>query len=327
MLIRPFKSTQPFTAIFVVVISFAMWLVSWTMHFRVLEANGMPLYDLVLKLLNGMPKEVYALCGFILLSTQAIHLNYLINKHEILYRQSWLPSLMYLFMASLIPSFLWFHPILFVNTILMFALDKVFQLYKNPEPLQLDFDAAFLLSLASLFYPPALLLFILFALSILILRPFSWRDWVVGIMGFVFPFFLAFLYYFMNNELLTFYERVFVSGIKKQIDLQHLFSYQYIVSVIWVIILFIVSILRLQTNYYKNVTKARLIQQLLILLIVLGLVMVVISHDELPYRFSILAMPVSVFLAYYFMSGRKAWFMELSFLVLAGCWVYNYFFA
>ena len=124
---------------------------------------------------------------------------------------------------------------------------------------------------------------------------------------------------------MSFYERVFVSGIKRQIDLAHIFNVKYILSVVIVGILFILSLLKLQTNYFKNVTKSRLIQQLLVLLIPIGIVSVLFSRDESLYRSSIIVLPVSIYLAYYFLSGKKRWVMELMFLLLCAGWIYNYF--
>lgn len=302
-----------------------MWTISKSVSYRVVDPNGMPLYDLTIKLLHFLPAWFGLLLGFILVTSQAIHLNLILNKHEILYKQSWLPALMYVVLAGLLPPFLWIHPLLFVNSILIFVVDRIFSLYKSDRPLSLAFDAAFLLSMSALFYLPAVVLFLFYFLGIIILRPFSWREWVVGLMGLFLPFFLAFLYYFLNDELKSFYERIFISGIKRQIDLTHFFNVEYSLSIVLVGVLFVLSLLKLQTNYFKNVSKARLIQQLLVLLIPICLLSVLVSRDELLFRFNTLALPLSVYLSYYFLSGKKIWLMELMFLLLLGGWAYNYF--
>jgi len=327
MIIRLFKSTSPFAIALLGLMAIIMWSISWNLHFRLIEPNGMPLYDLLLRGMKTLPKSSFGIFGCLLLYTQAIHFNYVLNKHEVLYRASWMPSLIYLLIASLLPPFLWFHPLLIVNTILIFALDKIFSLYKNTYPLSIDFNSCFLLALAALFYLPAVVLFFIYALGIIILRPFSWRDWIVGIMGFVLPFFLAFLYYFWNNELDDFYARVFIIGIAKQLDVKHFFTYKYVYSVVIIGLLFIMSLIRLQSNYYKNVAKARLIQQLLLLLIVAGIVTVLISREEHMFSFSILALPLSAYISYYFLSGKKNWIMEIVFAILASSWIWNYFWA
>ncbi len=325
MLIRAFKSTRIFPLILLTILSAGMWMSSKSVGYHIVDPNGMPLYDLAVYFLSFMPAWSGLLIGFILVTTQAIHLSLVLNKHEVLYKQSWLPALMYLMMAGLLPPFLWFHPLLFVNSILIFVLDRLFSLYKNPSPLKPAFDAAFLLSLAALFYLPAVILIVFYFLCMIILRPFSWREWMAGVMGLFLPFFFAFLFYFLNDELLSFYERVFISGIKRQIDLKHFFNVEYTFSLSLAGIYFILSLLKLQTNYFKNVTKARLVQQLLVLLIPICVLSVLVSRDELLFRFNTLAIPFSVYLAYYFLSGKKEWLMEVMFLLLAGSWVYNFF--
>lgn len=325
MLIRSFRTTQIFPLVILVILSAAMWFVSKSGTYEIVARNGMPLYDLIVNALTFIPPALSVFLAFLLFTSQAIHINHVINKHEVLYKQSWLPALMFIIIAGLFPPFLWIHPILFVNSLLIFVFDKLFSLYKHPAPLALSFDGAFLLSLAALFYLPTIFLFIFYILCILILRPFSWRLWTVSIMGLLLPFFFAFFYYFWNNELMSFYERVFVSGIKRQIDLAHIFNVKYILSVVIVGILFILSLLKLQTNYFKNVTKSRLIQQLLVLLIPIGILSVLFSRDESLYRYSIIVLPVSIYLAYYFLSGKKRWVMEVMFLLLCAGWIYNYF--
>jgi hypothetical protein len=325
MLIRAFKSTQFFPLILLVVFSAAMWMISISVSYKVVEPNGMPLYDLMVTLLANLPQWAGPIIGFLLLTTQAIHLNIVLNKHDVLYKDSWLPSLLYVVLAGLLPPFLWFHPLLFVNSILIFVLDRIFGLYKNNGPMSLAFDSAFLLSLSALFYLPAVVLFVFYFLGMLMLRPFSWREWIVGLMGLFLPFFFAFLYFFLKDELLLFYERVFVSGIKRQIDLTHFFAVEYTMSIVLVGILFMLSMLKLQVNYFKNVTKSRLIQQLLVLMIPVCLLSVLVSRDELLVRFNTLAIPLSVYLAYYFLSGKKNWLMEVMFLLLLLSWSYNYF--
>ncbi len=325
MLIRSFRTTQIFPLVILVVLSATMWFVSKSGTYEIVAANGMPLYDLIVKALTFIPPVLSVFLAFLLFTSQALHINHVINKHEVLYKQSWLPALMFIIIAGLFPPFLWIHPILFVNSLLIFVFDKLFSLYKHPTPLALAFDGAFLLSLSALFYLPTIFLFLFYILCIIILRPFSWRLWSVSFMGLLLPFFFAFFYYFWNNELMSFYEWVFVSGIKRQIDLTHIFNVKYILSVVIVGIIFILSLLKLQTNYFKNVTKSRLIQQLLVLLIPIGILSVLFSRDESLYRYSIIVLPVSIYLAYYFLSGKKRWVMELMFLILCAGWIYNYF--
>jgi len=325
MLIRVCKNTQPIPLILIIIISIITWSFSANSQFKIVETNGMPLYEIANYLVNSLPIWLVPILGFLITVSQAIHLNFILNKHEVLYKDSYLPALMFTVLAGLLPPFLWFHPILIVNTILIFALDKIFALYKNSSPFSNCFDSAFLLALAALTYLPSIVLFLVYAVSLLVLRPFSWREWTIGIMGFILPFFFAFLYYFLQNQLLDFYNGVFITGINKKLDWNHFFVLKYTTSVIIVCLLLIFSIVRLQSNYYKNVTKSRLIQQLLFILIPVGLLSVLVSRDEQLYRFEILIVPFSVYLGYFFLSTKKQWMAESIFVVLIAAWIYNFF--
>jgi len=304
--------------------SVVLWTMSWYLHFHVVASNAMPFYDLSLLLCSALPNGGQAVLGWVIISLQAIHFNLLLNKHEVLFKQSWLPALVYLIIVSLLPPFLWFHPLLFVNSLLLLALDRLFMMYKNPQALPLVFNTAFILSMAALFYLPAISLFMVFAVGIIIFRPFSWREWIVGIIGYLLPFFYAFLYYFLFDELDTFYEKL-MQSINRTPGLDHIITAEYSFSIVFTVVLLIWSVIRLQSNYYKNVTKARLIQQIFLLLIPIGFGMALIDPDNGLYRFSVLASPIALYLAYFFLSGKKAWRMEVLMTILISALVYNYF--
>ena len=324
MLTRLFRSNQMSALVVLGIIAMAMGWVSYSFHFRIVPTNNTPFYNVVLKLYNGLPVSAYFVTVMILVITQALHFNWILNKHEVLYKASWMPALIYLLICTILPPFFWFHPLIFANSILLFALDKLFYLYKNEHPLGFEFDSAFLMALAALFYFPLIVFILFYFVSILFLRPFSWRDWIVGLLGFMLPFFFAFVYYFWNNMLLTFYERVFISGIKKQIELQSVFLHGYTFTLVLVAIISGLSINRLRANFYKNVSKTRLNQQVIIFYLVCAVLSILVSNEDLLYRFCILALPLSIFVAYYLLSGKKILWAELVLVIFMGSWVFNY---
>jgi hypothetical protein len=325
MFIRIFRTTQPLPLLVLGLISAVLWTISWIFTFRVHPSDGMPLYDLTCYLLFQLPGWTLALTGFLLTTSQAIHLNHVLNKHDILYKSSWLPALLYVVLGGLFPAFLGFHPLLFVNTIFIFALDKLITLYKHSSPLPLAFDSALLFSIAALFYLPVVAFFIFYVIAILILRPLNWQDATAGITGLFLPFFFAFLYYFLTDRLMPFYERIFLSGITTSLTTEHLSTGPFLYSVLFVLILLVLSIMRLQGNYYKNVTKARLVQQMLMMFIPFGLLTVIISKNDDLSRYMILVIPFSVYLGYYFLSASKKILAELTFLALLIALGVNYY--
>ncbi len=324
MLTRLFRSTQISALVVLAVMALLMGWVSYSYHFRIVPTNNTPFYNLILRLYSGLPVSFYFITVMILVISQALHFNWILNKHEVLYKASWMPAAVYLLISTILPPFFWFQPLIFANSILLFAIDKLFYLYKNEYPLAFEFDSCFLMALASLFYFPLIIFIVFYIVSILILRPFSWRDWIVGILGFGLPFFFAFVYYFWNNMLMSFYERVFISGIKRQIELHSVFVQGYTFTLLLVAIVGALAIIRLRANFYKNVSKTRLNQQVTIFYFVCALLIILVSREELLYRFSILSLPLSIFISYYLLSGKRIIIAELILYLFIGSWVYNY---
>lgn len=325
MLIRIFRSPGFFPPVLLAIVTGLMWAISLSGSYSVIPPNGLPFYDAVCQGLALLPAWVGAVLGGLLHYSQAIHLNLILNKHEVHFKRSWLPALIYVVLAGLIPPFLWIHPALFATSLLIFALDLIFQFYKNRQALSLIFHTGFLLGLASLFYLPTVVLFVFFFLSLIVLRPFSWREWIVGFMGITLPFYLAFTTYFLLDRLPVLYHDIFITGIRRQLELDLLFVKAYIPSISWAGILLLLAIGKMRSNYLRNATKTRLIQQLLFVLIPILILSALLSKDDQPYRFQPVALPVAVYVSYFFLSGKKMWMMETAFMLLLAGWVYNFF--
>ena len=325
MFVRLFKSSQPMIAAFLVVPVIFASFASYKWNFSTLPPNGMPFYDVLYSTFAAFPSSVRVLLVSLLLFQQAIHLNFVLNKHELLFKKSWMPALMYIIIGSLLPPFQWFHPMIFVNTLLIFALDKIFQLYKNDTPLKIDFDIGFIIGLASMFYLPLLVFIFFFGSALILLRQFSWRDWVTGIIGVLMPLFFAFCYFFLTDHLMLLYEKIVLSGIRRPKSLDNFFSKGYLFSILLISFISLLSVFKQQSNYFKNVTKTRLNHLLFILFAITGTITSFFTETPMLYRFYILAIPMSVWAAYFFLSMKKQWLSELILLLLISGWVYNYF--
>jgi len=211
---------------------------------------------------------------------------------------------------SLMPQFLWLHPILLANIFLLFALDKIFSIYKSPFPLGNIFDSAALISLASLFYLPAAVLLILLLISILILRAFAWRNFAVAIIGFIIPYLFVGVYYFWNENFHEFRRFTIPATLPdvKNITVQTNIYGWILFSMI--AILFLLTLVKAQANFYKNVIRTRKFQMLLLFFLAITILIYLIKGSREPYHFSLIAVPLSVFIAYYFLAVKKIWMVE-----------------
>jgi len=325
LILNLFKNSQPVAFILVPVFLAAAWISASYGDSTFLVSNPMPLYNILYSFIGSLPAWAGGTFGFFLTLSQVFHLNFIVNKHEVLYKNSYLPALFYLLFVSMIPQFLTFHPVLITNTILLFVLDKLFKVYKNPAAMSLAFDSCFLIGLATLFYLPAISFFLLFAISILILKTFSWRDWLVGLIGLSLPFFFTFIYYFWSDDLGTFAQKFFLNNIRQLWDTSGLVLQGYRITLAVISVLFVLTLIRIRQHFYKNVTRIRNFQQVIFILLGVALLSLIFtSGSAAVYRFSILVIPIAVMISYYFLAAKKKWWTELLFWVLLGLVVFNH---
>ncbi|MBK6640604.1 MAG: hypothetical protein KBH11_04110 [Bacteroidia bacterium] len=324
MIINIFKNSQPASLVIIPVFMVAMWLLGWQTGGGLIVQNPMPLYNLVLWMMESAPAWFPGLIGFLLTTAQVFYLNHIIIKHEVLFKNSYLPALFYMLFLTFIPQFLSFNPVIITNTFLLLALDKIFRLYKSTNPLPLVFDTCFLIGVATLFYLPAISFFLLFAISILILKTFSWRDWMVGIVGLLLPFFFAFVYYFWYDGLDELKEKFFLNNIRQLIDTGGLALQGYRITLVVITLITILAIIRIRQNFYKNATRIRNYQQVIFMFMLVALLSLAFAGSVAVYRFSIVTIPLGTMISYYFLAAKKAWISEVIFWLLIATMAVNY---
>lgn len=324
MIIRLFKGQQPLVFIVLPVFILVVWLFSGFQYFSIASDNGMPLYSLFFKFVNGWPSLLLAFLCFVIIGMQCLHFNWILNKYEVLNKPTYLPALFYFLFTAFLPQFVIFHPILFVNTLMLFVLERIFRLYKNTLPLSLDFDICMLISLASLFYLPALLFCILFFLSLTILKPFSWRDWVVGLMGLLIPYFFTFVFFILTDNLGSLTDMLARSPLPDHVAINNLLPDGYRLTIVVMGVFFVAGLLRLRNNFYKNDIRTRNFHQVIVVFIFTSIVCALLTKENMLYKLSIIVIPLSIIITNYFLYLKKNWWAELLFLTLLTTLVFNY---
>ncbi len=324
MIVSTFKNSQLAAYVLIPIFMGVLWFLSWHGSSDLLIENPMPLYNVVVWMLGGIPKWLTGFLGFLIATSQVYHLNYVIGKHEVLYKNSSLPALFLILFLGMIPQFLTFHPVLLANSIFIFALDKLFKLYKNPSPLPIIFDSGFLIGIATLFYLPSITFVLLIAISIFILKTFAWRDWIVGFMGLVLPFFFTFVYYFWVGGLPELNARFFPKDISQLIDTRSIMLQGYRITISVIAVILFLTFWRIRENFYKNATRIRNFQQIILMFLLVAIASLAFTGSASIYRYSILAIPLATMISYYFLSAKKAWWSELLFWILVGTLVFNH---
>jgi hypothetical protein len=318
MLIRVYRNSHPssfFTIPFIALLCWIPYLFFRSESFIAQVPHPMPLYEWMYGGISRLHVLAQYLISWLLISIQAIYLNQLIVKHELFPRLSFLPALIFITLSVMFPETMHIQPALFVNLLLITVLDKVFQLYKNPEPLGKVFDASFLLAIATLIDSSAIVFYFYLLLCLVILLSFYWRVWIISLIGYALPFYFLSVYLFLTDSLGEFWQRIpKVFNIIQFVT--PLFNTIQIIAIVFLILLLTFSVLSISRHFYRNVIRIRKYFQLLFLLMIFTVLSLLFTYAFSLQNVCILVIPFSIFLSYFFLQVKKKAFAEFSFLLL-----------
>ncbi|QEC52094.1 hypothetical protein EDD80_11755 [Anseongella ginsenosidimutans] len=268
------------------------------------------------------PRVNVCLTALVIFS-QAILLNRSITRHNLFSKTSYLPALMYAVLASMFSPFLTLNPVLICNFFLLWLIDRIFFLYRGANVLRITFDMGLAIGAGSLFYYPFFLIFPVTWFSLIIFRPFAWREWVSPVIGLVVPYIFAFTWFMYTDNMASFLEiwQPFIVNFPSVLTIS---PYDYI-ALVPLLFLLGLSVHKMWVTYFKNVVLIRKSQVSLALLSVLLVASFLLSAEKHLYHFMMLAVPFAVFLAYYFITAKVRWFYETLFALLLGSIFYFQF--
>ena len=269
-----------------------------------------------------LPALNITLAGIVLF-IQALIFNKIVNNFNILGRSTFLPALFYVVAGSIFTPFLFLSPPLVCNFFILFIIHKIMVDYKGPDAIGSMFDLGLIVAVGTLFYFPFVLYLILLWVSLIILRPFNWREWLSVLIGYITIVFFLGVYYYWNGRLLDFYEiweplsNKFPFYIKIQVT-------DYIV-LFPIVACLLLGFIQLRLNFFKSFVQVRKFFQVLFFLFVFSALSYYLKSDFRINHFLLCIIPVAVLLAYYFAHAKKRWVYESFFLLIISFIIYFQF--
>jgi hypothetical protein len=254
------------------------------------------------------------LLATVIVFIQAILFNRIINNHGLLAKPSYLPALLYITGSSLFLQFLILSPPLICNFLLIWIMDKFLKLGKAPNAMMMMFDVGMIIALGTLIYFPFIVLLIMLWLSLLLYRPFNWREWVAGFIGFLTIFFFVAVFYYWNDNITQFYKiwRPLTNSFPSVLKI----NYNDYLVLIPVGVIIILATLQLRENFFRSFISTRKAFQMLFFMFVVAIISFYTKPDFRVFHFVLSVPPGAVLLAYYFSNAKKRWFYESLFAVL-----------
>jgi len=120
-------------------------------------------------------------------------------NQEIVDKQNYFPVFLYLLLC--VVGVYPFHITsqVFTNVFVLFSIYRLLDTYRKDAVLKQIFEAAFWLSVSAFITISSIISFPLFFIILLILRPFSWREWVIALIGFFMPMFIYECMAYLSN--------------------------------------------------------------------------------------------------------------------------------
>ncbi len=279
-------------------------------------ANGSMLYEAMFDWAAKAP-FYSALVAAVLVYLQALMVNRLADEFRLMNDRNWLPGMFYVLVSSALPEFLFVSAPLVAATFVPVALRRIFKAYKITQASALVFDAAFWMSVAGLFYPPALILLFAAFIGLSVMRSFNLREQLVFMTGAAVPLFLTWLWYFWDDRGTEFRALQF-GEIFQLYRFNVTFDTKMLLKTSFLVLLLVVFLYGLNHFYQRKLIQAqKAITTLYWVLLTGGLLMLLRSEWRWEH-FLLPAAAAGIFLAFSFQGIRNRLVAEILHLALLG---------
>ena len=248
---------------------------------------------------------IYPVITYLLLFTQAIGFNQLINSQRLIQRSTHLPAMSYLLITSLFPEWNMITSGLIINTIMIWVWASMNNLYNSSTPKTSLFNIGMVIGISSFFYFPALGFAVLIVVALILTRPFNLTEWIIALIGIMCPFYLWFAWLFLADRLGNYklpYLTIAYPGFQ---------SYWPLASIALIVIAFLAGAYFVQQTFRKQVVQVRNSWSLNLFYLVVALCVPFINYTRSFEYWILTALPLSAFVACAFLYPSKKWFPVL----------------
>lgn len=282
------------------------------------------LYRLILRGLDsvfGHSAIVYSILTFIILYIQAILFNRICNYDKLLPKPNFLPGMSYILITSLLPDWGHFSAPLLINSIMIWVFYRMIELYNSHRPLSSIFGIGIWTGIVSLLYIPAMAFLLLVLFGLITMRPFRIKEWLVGLLGFTFPYYFLFLVLYLTSH---WDWKSVVPHIVFTLPARPTYVWT-ILGMFWLVLLFIVGGYFVQKNLNKVLIQIRKSWSLLLLYLVVAMVIILINRADSYENWIVMAVPFAAFhAAAWYYPARKTAPLVLHWLIVAYILAFHY---
>ena len=316
-----FRANNPLNTFLLFVYGILLKLV-WFVHPPVpvaKESNGFlfnNLLGVIKPTLDAFP-VTYTFITYLLLFTQAVSFNQILNNRRLMQKPNYLPAMSYLLITSFFVEWNVLSGPLIINTLMIWVWAKMSNLYNNKHAKTTLYNIGIAIGLVSFFYFASITLGLLIIFALLIMRPPKVAEWLIALIGIVTPWYFLFVWLFLTDKLYSFYVSEF--RFLKPAFHQNIIAY---IAVIFVIGMALIGGFFVQSFSGKQVVQVRKSWSLMLLYLIVAIFIpfINISHN---FEYWLLAVvPLSAFVACAFFYPKLKWIPAALHWIMAGFVIY-----
>lgn len=239
---------------------------------------------------------------------QAAIFNNILLKNKAYNENSYLPSFLYMILAASIPDFMALSPQLLSLTFILLAMGQVLRRIDNQVTDELFLSCGLFIGIATMFYLPAAVFFLVFLFSLILFTTAVLRRLLLYFFGFLLVFGFCALYFFWFSSLEVFIQSYIISNLILPADSLMTFDELLIISspFLFILILSVIktwSAARL-TNFQQKV------QQVIWLMLLGAMATFFLSNEKAGHELFFLVPTLTYFWTHYFIL-LKRWLFQV----------------
>lgn len=265
--------------------------------------------------LFGEESNGASIIALVLILLQSILFGALAERTQLLYKNTWLPILFFALFNLVFPAQLQLTAELMANTFLVLAVMSIFQAQGKEFALPALMNAGILCGMAFLFAPSTFLFFPVFILGIVLFKQVRLLDFLQFFTGYFIVLFLSVtVLYLLGLESVV--EEYMALSFMHPGD-GAIWREPYFAGLgVFLLIILVPTLFRVQQNFYKNTVRVRKLQQFILAYFIFAVIYSILGAQSAKTAMSVLALPLSVYFTYHFLPEKRKFLKDVSFFLL-----------
>lgn len=314
MLVRVFKSNFPGLIVGLFILQLILWADLFFNHIEYIEPGRAIFYQALYKWLA----DTYWLSisiAFIVVFINALLINRIIARFDMLDSRTFLPALFYIVLISSSHKFIALSPELLASFFIILMFERMYVLYANFKSLREVLNIGILCGLASMFYFPAVVFIFFTWIGFVVLQILYIRRIFIILIGLLAPYLFVFVYYFLTDQLSPGIIPYLFGAFKSFSTPQYNFAVFDYVLYGYIALLMLISFLRMIAGRTENIIKVRKMHTIQTWFLLCILILMFFVNNQFAY-FILFFIPFSLFVPNYFIKKKKPLQAEIMFFIL-----------